>query len=48
MQAAKAKVLAEIKPLSGELADLMVKKLLNDVTDSNGENMTRLKKEARG
>jgi len=48
MQSAKAKVLTEIKPLSGELADLMVKKLLNSVTDSNGENMTRLKKEARG
>lgn len=45
MQAAKTKLLADIKPMSNELADMMVQKLLQGMND-NGADMPRLK--ARG
>ncbi len=47
LHAAKTKVLQEIKPLSAELADVMVKKLLHQILD-NGDDKQIMKKEAIG
>lgn len=48
LHAAKTKVLAEIQPMSQELAQSMVKKLLGAIENDNGHYLERQKKEARG
>ncbi len=48
LAAAKAKVSQEMQPLSQELANLMVQKLLGHIVEDNGGNQIRTKKEANG